>query len=142
MQHGLEYLLADANAGKADWKSGNCSLDRHDGKKVCYDNVRPQGVSRAQKSGEGRQMRHQRGAKSNRRGDPMPRIKMIGGRDFYEFIAPREFVGQPVKEIKPTDYKTGDEACNRNAEEDEQDPEITSRLVGLRQQIETHADQS
>ncbi len=86
-------------------------------------------------------MRDQRCAKCDGSGNPMARIKMISSRNLNEFVAAGKFMRQPMKKIEPTDHKTCDKAGDRNAQKNEQNPEITARLVRLREQIKTHADQ-
>src|SRR5438874_12445449 len=84
-------------------------------------------VGDEKKSGESRNMRDQRGAECKERRDPMPRVKMIGGRDLDQFIFAGEFMGQEMEEIKSADDKTRDQTRNRNSKQNAQSDEELMR---------------
>ena len=84
-------------------------------------------VGDEKKSGESRNMRDQRGAECKERRDPMPRVKMIGGRDLDQFIFAGEFMGQEMEEIKSADDKTRDQTRNRNSKQNAQSDEQLMR---------------
>src|SRR5204863_7195405 len=124
------------DSGKADRNRGECALNGHDREKVGRGKrrgrtlahvFRMKRVGDEKKSGESRNMRDQRGAECKERRDPMPRVKMIGGRDLDQFIFAREFMGQEMEEIKSADDKTRDQTRNRNSKQNAQSDEQLMR---------------
>ena len=84
VQHNLQDLLSQADAGETNGQGGDRALDRQDGEKInhlhalwkCPGNI-GKGVSHAKKSGEGRQVRGQRRPEREQSRYPMSRVKMI-----------------------------------------------------------------
>src|SRR5205823_3239890 len=108
VKHYLKQLFSQSDSGKTDRNRGERALNGHDREKVESGNwrgrrfahvFRMKRVSDEKKSGESGQMRDQRGGEGKERRDPMPRVKMIGGCDFDQFIFAGKFVRQEMEEI-------------------------------------------
>ena len=88
VQHHLQNLFAQTQAGEANRQRRNRSFDWKDGEEVdhfhafrkCRGDI--EGVGYAKKSGEGRQMRAKRCTEGKEGRDPVPGVKMIGRRNF------------------------------------------------------------
>jgi len=66
----------------------------------------------------------------------MSRVKVVGGRDFNEFFAPRKFLRKQMEEIETADDETRKQARDRAAEKQQQDPQQAASLWCLRQPME------
>src|SRR5262249_20483634 len=86
-------------------------------------------------------MRHQGNTKGDRRRDPMSSVKMICRCDLDQLVADGKFVRQQVKQVESANQKARNEACDRNAQKNKEDPKISTGLAGLGKQLEPHADE-
>src|SRR6266550_8916707 len=94
VQHDLQNLFAQTQAGEANRQCRNRSLDRKHREKVDYFHSfrkrrgHIESVGHAKKSGERRQMRTKGCPEGKESRDPMPRVKMVGSRNLNQFLSP------------------------------------------------------
>ena len=110
VQHDLQNFFPKSNSGETDWQRRDRAFYRHHRKKIDQRHLGAQGVSSAQKGGECGQMRDHGRSKGHKCRAPVPRIKVIGSRDFDQFFPAREFLRQKVNKIKSRDYKRSKQA--------------------------------
>ena len=68
-------------------------------------------------------------------------VKLVGSRDFDQLFAAWKFMRQQMKEIETANHETRDQAANRNAEQQKQDPKQSPRVRRAREQIEPKGNQ-
>ena len=93
-EHNLQNFFTKTNSSETDGQCGDSAFHWHHSKEVDYWHPRAQRVSGTEKRRERGKMCYQRRPERNERRAPMMCVKMLGGRNFDQFVATRERLWQ------------------------------------------------